>query len=249
MLICSVAVCAAAFVAAVTVAHPIQALTMQECSVKYKAAQAAGTLKERSGTISERRSAVQTPAQLRRPRLPRTRRPLLLPPHAQRQLRRRRRQRPQAMQCSPPRCHRNTPASPQVRRACTPALINIMPTRRIMPTAGSSGSKKAAATTASATGTLRAEAKKPGGKTEFTGGVDVYIFRHCDDPGIRDLHRRAFAQAPTHPAQPSSTTEMSKPDKRAVSKACSDQANAKNLHGKVRKKFRSECKRSGGKAT
>ena len=45
MLIRSVAVCAAAFVAAVTVAHPIQALTMQECSVKYKAAQAAGTLK------------------------------------------------------------------------------------------------------------------------------------------------------------------------------------------------------------
>ena len=59
----------------------------------------------------------------------------------------------------------------------------------------------------------------------------------------------AFAQAPTPPAQPSSTTEMSKPDKRAVSKACSDQANAKNLHGKVRKKFRSECKRSGEKAT
>jgi psiF repeat-containing protein len=58
----------------------------------------------------------------------------------------------------------------------------------------------------------------------------------------------AFAQAPTPAAQPSSTPEMSKPDKRAVSKACSDQANAKNLHGKVRKKFRSECKRNGGKA-
>ena len=45
MLIRSVAVCAAAFVAAVTMARPIQALTMQECSIKYKAAQAAGTLK------------------------------------------------------------------------------------------------------------------------------------------------------------------------------------------------------------
>ena len=56
----------------------------------------------------------------------------------------------------------------------------------------------------------------------------------------------AFAQIPTPAAQPSSTPEM--PDKRAVSKACSDQANAKNLHGKVRKKFRSECKRNGGKA-
>ena len=45
MLIRSVAVCAAAFVAAVAMARPIQALTMQECSIKYKAAQAAGTLK------------------------------------------------------------------------------------------------------------------------------------------------------------------------------------------------------------
>ena len=36
-------------------------------------------------------------------------------------------------------------------------------------------------------------------------------------------------------------------DKKAISKACSDQANAKNLHGKERKKFRSECKRKGGK--
>ena len=45
MLIRSVAVCAAAFVAAVMIAHPVQALTMQECSTKYKAAQAAGTLK------------------------------------------------------------------------------------------------------------------------------------------------------------------------------------------------------------
>jgi hypothetical protein len=41
---------------------------------------------------------------------------------------------------------------------------------------------------------------------------------------------------------------MSRPDKEAISKACSDQANAKGLHGKVRKKFRSECKRAGGKA-
>ena len=35
--------------------------------------------------------------------------------------------------------------------------------------------------------------------------------------------------------------------KKAISKACSDQANAKGLHGKERKKFRSECKRKGGK--
>jgi hypothetical protein len=36
-------------------------------------------------------------------------------------------------------------------------------------------------------------------------------------------------------------------DKKAISKACSDQANAKNLHGKERKKFRAECKHKGGK--
>jgi hypothetical protein len=59
----------------------------------------------------------------------------------------------------------------------------------------------------------------------------------------------AFAQATTPAAPPSSTAPMSKADKQAVSKACSDQANAKNLHGKERKKFRSQCKRNGGKAT
>jgi hypothetical protein len=35
-------------------------------------------------------------------------------------------------------------------------------------------------------------------------------------------------------------------DKQAISKACSDQANAKGLHGKERKKFRAACKRRGG---
>jgi psiF repeat len=29
--------------------------------------------------------------------------------------------------------------------------------------------------------------------------------------------------------------------------ACSDLANAKNLHGRERKKFRAKCKRKGGK--
>ena len=41
-------------------------------------------------------------------------------------------------------------------------------------------------------------------------------------------------------------TEMSA-EKKAISKACSDQANAKGLHGKERKKFRAECKHKGGK--
>ena len=53
----------------------------------------------------------------------------------------------------------------------------------------------------------------------------------------------AFAQAPA-----GQTAKTSKPDKEAISKACSNQADAKGLHGKARKKFRYECKHAGGKA-
>jgi hypothetical protein len=56
----------------------------------------------------------------------------------------------------------------------------------------------------------------------------------------------AFAQAPT--GQSSSVTRVSKADKEAISKACSEQANAQGLHGKARKTFRSKCKRTRGKA-
>jgi psiF repeat len=55
-----------------------------------------------------------------------------------------------------------------------------------------------------------------------------------------------FAQTPTGQ---SSVTQTSKGDKEAISKACSEQANAQGLHGKARKKFRSKCKRTQGKAT
>lgn len=62
----------------------------------------------------------------------------------------------------------------------------------------------------------------------------------------------AFAQAPAPStpapaAQSAAPAKMSTDDKKAVSKSCSDQANAKGLHGKARKKFRSECKHTGGK--
>ena len=43
-------------------------------------------------------------------------------------------------------------------------------------------------------------------------------------------------------AQPTATS----PGKRAISLSCSQQADAKHLHGKARKAFRSQCKRSGG---
>ena len=51
----------------------------------------------------------------------------------------------------------------------------------------------------------------------------------------------APASAQTSSAQPSAD------EKKAISKSCSDQANAKGLHGKARKKFRSACKHAGGK--
>ena len=47
---------------------------------------------------------------------------------------------------------------------------------------------------------------------------------------------------------PAATTPAPDDHKKAVSKACSQQADAKGLHGKERKKFRSECKKNDGKA-
>ena len=44
------------------------------------------------------------------------------------------------------------------------------------------------------------------------------------------------------------TTAKAKAPRTAKSLECSKQADAKGLHGKERKKFRSECKHSGGKA-
>jgi hypothetical protein len=65
----------------------------------------------------------------------------------------------------------------------------------------------------------------------------------------------AFAQAPadTKPATDSKPAAAApaaggdKADKKAISKTCSDQASAKGLHGKERKTFRADCKKSGGK--
>ena len=50
----------------------------------------------------------------------------------------------------------------------------------------------------------------------------------------------AWAQTSSPSGTPNST------DKLAVSKACSQQADAKGLHGKARKKFRADCKKRGG---
>jgi hypothetical protein len=49
-------------------------------------------------------------------------------------------------------------------------------------------------------------------------------------------------------AQTTAPSPMSQDQKKAISKSCTDQANAKGLHGKQRRKFRSDCKRAAGKS-
>jgi len=59
----------------------------------------------------------------------------------------------------------------------------------------------------------------------------------------------AGGSPPAATSQPPATTApaMSASEKAAIAKSCTDQANAKGLHGKARKKFRSACKKAGGK--
>jgi CelD/BcsL family acetyltransferase involved in cellulose biosynthesis len=63
------------------------------------------------------------------------------------------------------------------------------------------------------------------------------------------LMSSAFAQA-TAPATPAPTTKAAPAEKKAekprtaASLECSKEADAKGLHGKERKKFRSECKKA-----
>jgi psiF repeat len=63
-------------------------------------------------------------------------------------------------------------------------------------------------------------------------------------PALAQQDQQPPAAAPA--ASPSAKSTKT-PEQKAISKACSDQANAKNLHGDERKKFRAECKRKGGK--
>jgi hypothetical protein len=58
----------------------------------------------------------------------------------------------------------------------------------------------------------------------------------------------ALAEDPAPAPAPTPKSTTSSTSKKAISKACSDQANAKGLHGKERKKFRADCKAHGGKA-
>ena len=55
-----------------------------------------------------------------------------------------------------------------------------------------------------------------------------------------------FAQTPA-PATPAPETPAAGPEAKGIAKECSQQATAKGLHGKDRRKFRAECKKTGGK--
>src|SRR6202161_4359139 len=56
------------------------------------------------------------------------------------------------------------------------------------------------------------------------------------------------AGSPAAARQPAATTApaISASEKAAIAKSCIDQANAKELHGKKRKKFKKACRRAGG---
>ena len=69
-------------------------------------------------------------------------------------------------------------------------------------------------------------------------GAGVGVDRQPPGSSFRDL----TTNPPLAGAPPSATS----PDKRAISLSCSQQADAKHLHGKARKAFRNQCKRRGG---
>jgi hypothetical protein len=61
-----------------------------------------------------------------------------------------------------------------------------------------------------------------------------------------------FAQTPapaTSAPDTSAPAAASGADTKGVAKECSSQATAKGLHGKERRKFRADCKKSGGKTS
>jgi hypothetical protein len=67
--------------------------------------------------------------------------------------------------------------------------------------------------------------------------------------GPASAQSTAPAAAPAAKTAPATTpAPKAKTERSAVSLECSKQADAKGLHGKERHKFRSTCKKSGGKA-
>ncbi|MGA2893316.1 MAG: PsiF family protein [Xanthobacteraceae bacterium] len=78
-------------------------------------------------------------------------------------------------------------------------------------------------------------------------GIAAAVLALTLGAGTAFAQTKPAAPTPAPAAAPAAPAAADSTDKKAISKACSDQANAKGLHGKERKKFRSECKHSGGK--
>jgi hypothetical protein len=69
--------------------------------------------------------------------------------------------------------------------------------------------------------------------------------------GVGAALAQAPAPAPSTPAPaaaPAAPAKMTTDQKKAISKSCSDQADAQKLHGKARKKFRAKCKADAAKS-
>lgn len=94
--------------------------------------------------------------------------------------------------------------------------------------------------------------------TMFTAAAFTALFsvsamaQTATAPSTTTTTPSATTTAPAATTMPKAATTMKpkamKPAQTAVSKACSAQADAKGLHGKARAKFRSDCKKAGGKA-
>jgi hypothetical protein len=81
--------------------------------------------------------------------------------------------------------------------------------------------------------------------------IGVVLLSLAIGAGSSFAQTTAPAPAPAPAAQPAApatapATGAATTDKKAISKSCSDQATAKGLKGKDRKKFRSACKKNGG---
>jgi psiF repeat len=57
----------------------------------------------------------------------------------------------------------------------------------------------------------------------------------------------AQTPAPATSTPESTAPAASGPETKGIAKECSSQATAKGLHGKERRKFRADCKKTGGK--
>ena len=60
------------------------------------------------------------------------------------------------------------------------------------------------------------------------------------------LMSSAYAQTTAPTAAPAATEKKAEKPRTAASLECSKEADAKGLHGKERKKFRSDCKKEAG---